>query len=762
MLRSTFLLVHILFLLGMLQAQEGPPVLPRGELPKGLAPHEIELIPAYRESRAGMQRGIPTPPAVPVRTMAEWEEVQTLCITWRSYPIILKQIVQHAKEECEVLIVCASSGSTSPAQVQSYLLANNAGGPPLPDLNNITFLTAPSNSIWIRDYGPETMYFNEVDSLVLLDWIYNRPRPADDALSDVIGNHKDIAVFSTTQAPNDLVHTGGNFMADGFGTGFSSKLVDMENGPQGSFNQSNKTPAQVDVLMDTWMGIDAYVKMDELPFDNISHIDMHMKLLDEERLLVGDFPTGVSDGPQLEANIQYIQQNFTSVFGTPYEIVRIPMVPSAGANPVYPPQGFYRTYANAIFINKLIIVPTYREQYDTTGLRIWREAMPGYKVVGIDCDNADANIISASGAIHCITKTIGVADPLLIRHQRLRDTDNVMTAYDVSAYIRHKSGIASAQIYWTTDTTAGYQSVPMTALGANEWTAAIPPQPAGSEVFYYIQATANSGKQITRPIVAPEGYWRFKVISGGPTVLPVAVRAYLEGAFDPDLTLMRDDLRASGLVPLEEPYSGSGFEMSGGEGATTTTGVLSTTGGDAIVDWVLVELRDGSDPSIILRTRPALLQRDGDIVGVNGTSPIGFDVAPGSYYLALRHRNHLACMTAVPWAFGATLTTIDLTLPATPSWGQNARRISGDAATLWMGNVVPDDMIRYTGAGNDRDPILMRIGGVVPTGSALGYFAEDSNLDGVVRYTGGDNDRDPILQSIGGVIPTATRTEQLP
>ena len=61
-----------------------------------------------------------------------------------------------------------------------------------------------------------------------------------------------------------------------------------------------------------------------LTFDAIHHIDMHMKLLNEETLLVGEFPLNVSDGPQIEMNIQYIQDNFTSVYGTPYKIVRIP------------------------------------------------------------------------------------------------------------------------------------------------------------------------------------------------------------------------------------------------------------------------------------------------------------------------------------------------------------------------------------------------------------------------------------------------------
>jgi agmatine deiminase len=497
------------------------------DLPQGLAPHEMELIPAYRDSRAASMRGISTPPDFPVRTMAEWEEVQSLVITWRSYPPILKQIVANAKEECEVIVFCTSTGTSSVASVTNYLLSNNEGGPALPDLDNVVLQVASTNSIWIRDYGPEVIYRNEVDSLYLLDWIYNRPRAADDALSDVIGTLKNIPVYSTTQAPFDLVHTGGNFMADGFGTAFSSKLVDLENGPQGQYNQTVKSPAQVNTIMQQFMGIDTYIKMDELPYDNISHIDMHMKLIDEETLLVGEFPVGVSDGPQLETNMQYVTSNFNSVFGTPYELVRIPMVPSTGG--AYPPSSSYRTFANAIFINKLVLVPTYREQWDTTGLRIWRENMPGYRVVGIDCDNSNANIISASGAIHCITKTIGVDDPLLIRHQRLRDTYETVEPYVVEGYLRHRSGIAWAKLYWTTDTTQGYAALDMVDQDNGNWAAAIPAQPSGTLLYYYIEGASNSGKQQVRPITAPQGWWRFRVLGlstgtpdvAGPTVVEV-------------------------------------------------------------------------------------------------------------------------------------------------------------------------------------------------------------------------------------------------
>jgi hypothetical protein len=43
-----------------------------------------------------------------------------------------------------------------------------------------------------------------------------------------------------------------------------------------------------------------------------------------------------------------------------------------------------------------------------------------------------------------------------------------------------------------------------------------------------------------------------------------------------------------------------------------------------------------------------------------------------------------------------------------------------------------------------------------------GYHAADVTLDGQVKYTGTGNDRDPILSNVGGTVPTATVVQQLP
>ncbi len=485
-------------------------------LPKGFAPGEREMMREYLQNLSAGARDITDPPNIPVRTMAEWEELQSLTIAWASYPRILKQIVAASKNDVEILILCNDQGTVSNAQ--SYLLSNNAGGPPLPDLENVTFLIVPYNSVWIRDYGGNTVYGNDVDSLMMVDWIYNRPRPLDDASPVAVAEHKGIPLIRTLLPPYDLVNTGGNFHVDGRGTAWSSELVVEENEPGNPWSTGNGlTEEEIDEIKADFMGVERYIKMTALQYDNINHIDMHFRPMDEETLLVGEFPEGVSDGPQINANIEYVLSNYNSVWGTPYRVHRIPMPSSLSGG--YPGWQFgnawYRTYTNSFFTNNTYVMPVYREEFDTTAFRIIEELLPGYNIVGIDCDDGNNPIIAASGAIHCITKEIGVNEPLLISHQRLRDTDETEEDYALSAMVKHKSGIASVSVFWKTDLEDDYEEIflDLTNPMENIWSGAIPAQPGGTTVYYYIHAEANNGKTINRPIPAPTAYFPFKVMA---------------------------------------------------------------------------------------------------------------------------------------------------------------------------------------------------------------------------------------------------------
>jgi hypothetical protein len=243
----------------------------------------------------------------------------------------------------------------------------------------------------------------------------------------------------------------------------------------------------------------------------------------------------------------------------------------------------------------------------------------------------------------------------------------------------------------------------------------------------------------------------------------VRPRVWLEGPFEATAGMMRDDLRVAGLIPLTEPYTALGYSHVGGGGETIAPGVLTMSGPDAVVDWVVVELRSPTDPAQVIATRSALLQRDGDVVGTNGQAPVIFGVAPGNYRVAVRHRNHLGIMSINGLALTGTPITVDLADGGVAlHGGTSAVKVVNGRQLMYAGDVTRDNKVRYLGAGNDRDPILVAIGGSVPTATTIGYLQEDVDLDGTVKYTGPGNDREYLLINVGGTVPTNVRIGSLP
>ena len=170
-----------------------------------------------------------------------------------------------------------------------------------------------------------------------------------------------------------------------------------------------------------------------------------------------------------------------------------------------------------------------------------------------------------------------------------------------------------------------------------------------------------------------------------------------------------------------------------------------------------------SNASVIVASRSALIQRDGDVVDVDGSSPVAFPCSNGSYFVGLRHRNHLGMLTLQPLLFSADgVMTIDFTDPSLELNGIGAMKEIDGTRLQWAGDVRNSGQLKYSGSFNDRDAILQIIGGTIPTNTVTGYHQADVNCDGVVKYTGPANDRDLILLNIGGTIPTNTVLQQLP
>ena len=252
---------------------------------------------------------------------------------------------------------------------------------------------------------------------------------------------------------------------------------------------------------------------------------------------------------------------------------------------------------------------------------------------------------------------------------------------------------------------------------------------------------------------------------GSPDVLKVSLRALLQGPYNQGSGLMNDGLRTGNLIPLAEPYTGlpTFAHTGGGGGETTVQAVLNTTGPDAIVDWMFVELRNELNPSQVVATRSGLLQRDGDIVDVDGTSPLCFRGTPADDYLiAIRHRNHLGVMTDNAVRLEPlNVADVDFTDPATAVYkligaagSDHARRTVGNARVLWAGNVQTDNRVVFQGPSNDPSPVFFTVfldplnTGGLANFVHTGYDRSDVNLDGLTIFQGPNNEPDIIFFNV--------------
>jgi hypothetical protein len=236
-------------------------------------------------------------------------------------------------------------------------------------------------------------------------------------------------------------------------------------------------------------------------------------------------------------------------------------------------------------------------------------------------------------------------------------------------------------------------------------------------------------------------------------------RVLLGGCFDIELGLMHDSLRRQGLIPVNQPYGSADYADFGYAGTEVVTDltVFEITGTDAIVDWVLVELRDPATPTAIVARKAALVQRDGNIVATDGFSPLVWDgVAPDSYPVVVRHRNHLGVMSQSDIVLGAMPAQVYFDAAAWParSFGSNnPRKITQTGkALLWAGNITSGDgFVVYQGANSDRQAILDLVTGhnanqdASPVFMPQGYFRADANLDGHVNGQGDQNDADLLF-----------------
>ena len=214
---------------------------------------------------------------------------------------------------------------------------------------------------------------------------------------------------------------------------------------------------------------------------------------------------------------------------------------------------------------------------------------------------------------------------------------------------------------------------------------------------------------------------------------PIQIKVNLEGNYNTSTDLHSDLLRQNAALPATEPFTALGFNHVNyptRQELTDSAGVMGVTGPNAIVDWLFLELRDPNNPTNKLATCAALLQADGDVVGMDGVSEItlsDFNSSESTGYLAIRHRNHLGVRTANVVDFTAcNEPVIDFTDPNFPVFGTNAQTAVGSEMALHSGDANNDGTVNAV----DRN-LFWRL----QNGGAYDYLISTSDFsnDGTVN-----------------------------
>lgn len=245
---------------------------------------------------------------------------------------------------------------------------------------------------------------------------------------------------------------------------------------------------------------------------------------------------------------------------------------------------------------------------------------------------------------------------------------------------------------------------------------------AGNIQILYTLGEVNVQERSAGNIQVSEGFINPQVLA-----LRVSPKVFLQGPYSSPETagLMNDDLRT--ILPTTSPYS---------DALTCNASVFTTTGANAIVDWVLVELRDAADRSVVIESRSALLQRDGDVVDVDGTSGVSFSSAAASYYVLVNHRNHLAILSANPIAIGGS-TFVDLSANPSAVYGTtNAVTNIDGAYAMYSGDFDANGQIQQS----DTAGVILLLG-------SSGYSAADMDMNGQIQITDINNIITPNLGS---------------
>ena len=446
--------------------------------------------------------------------------------------------------------------------------------------DSVRFIIGTGNSFWYRDCGPICFYYGDQDSVAMMDFEYYAGRALDDSLPSLIHQQIGLPNYITTlewEGGNCLVDgCGFLFTSDAcYTTNLNSKGQLVWDGKNYSsikyYSKPALTRAQVKTAFESLIGQRETHILPAYQYDGgTGHVDLYADMVEENGFVFSVMPDRYSSWTDYRTGVKNMDSlcSYTSIFERPYYSTSIPF-PGTDNGGYFSSQVSYnsyytRTYSNHTFVNDLILQPCFSAvtngqpsaAWDRANVEALKAAYPGYTIYPIDVREFDGS----GGALHCVTKQIPADNPVRILHKSIVGSATDMRGHDipVSAVITNNSGIAHAECIYRIDS-GEWQTLSLAANG-NKFSALIPtadinerildttytpvtridstlvdsvwsydtisytdtlvaPRDTMVAVEYYLSATSNAGKTITKPMTAHQGGYYSFFYDGSEAVL---------------------------------------------------------------------------------------------------------------------------------------------------------------------------------------------------------------------------------------------------
>jgi agmatine deiminase len=436
------------------------------------------------------------------RVVAEWEPSLGTMISW-PLGIPSDLVIELATEEILYVLV-----ETNNQQNQATNNFNNWGV----NFDNVVFINTDTYSHWTRDYGPQFVIGEDYWKVVNQQFngypeengcegdlffednshMEGRPLPYDlRGWEEDDDTNVDFANQMNWGIQNlPLYLTGGNFMTDGYGMGFSTQLM---------VNENNINNAEFQQIVRDELHLLNYHIFDNPNISSIQHIDCLAKLVNSETIIIKKVP---ESSPEYQCIEDFAQSFYelNTFYGRPFNIHRIYCPDINGGwwelNPV-------AAYTNSLILNDKVLVPQYGITSDLNALNVYQEAMPGYEIIGFNDDTE--NPWYGEDALHC--RTMGIFDPNMIHisHKSIRTEELNGNAYidievDIIDYNNSNTDLQSVGLYWKYSSEDGpFGEIILDLESDNIYTGTFPNLNSNSLIKYFIKATNLEGNTASHP-----------------------------------------------------------------------------------------------------------------------------------------------------------------------------------------------------------------------------------------------------------------------